>query len=193
MRWLYKIAHRLFPNLIFYIPNSENWLLTIDDSPSENTISILDMLDQYQTKAIFFCIGKNIERYPEEFQEIIQRGHTVGYHSYLHKNIWRQSFEEFKNDFEKCTTLFSSNIYRPPYGKLTWRSYRYLAQKGYQIMLWDILTEDWKNIKNPIEKIKSKIKAAQSGSIFVFHDNEKSRENLKVMMRCYLESKNIFF
>lgn len=188
MRILYRILQYLFPNLIFYYKNSNEWHLTIDDSPSEHTPELLELLDNYGVKAIFFCIGQNIERYPEHFLQIQNRGHIVGYHSYAHVNAWRQSFEEFMLDFEKCEALFTSHIYRPPYGKFTWKMYRYLQKKGIKIMLWDILTEDWKHDINPLEKIQEKIKAALGGSIFVFHDSEKARENSKIMLTYILEN-----
>ncbi len=188
MRWLYKWIQRGFPNLQFYVPDSGLWYLTIDDSPSPNTLWILDLLDMYQMKARFFCIGKNIEQYPSYFQAILERGHEVGYHSYNHVNAWRQTHEEFIEDFEKSEALFSSSFYRPPYGKITWSMYRYLKRKKINIMLWDVLTEDWKQDIEPLEKIKLKIKSASDGSIFVFHDNEKAYENLKIMLPYYLEN-----
>jgi peptidoglycan/xylan/chitin deacetylase (PgdA/CDA1 family) len=178
-----------FPNLEFYKSFSKKWHLTIDDSPSPHTPWILDLLDIYQVKATFFCIGKNIVLYPENFKAIIDRGHEVGYHSFHHINPWRQSRQEFIDDFHKCETLFSSNIYRPPYGKLTFFMCRFLKKKGIKIALWDLLTEDWKKDINPLKKIKSKVNSAHKGSIFVFHDNEKSIENLKIMLPHYLENK----
>ena len=54
-------------------------------------------------------------------------------------------------------------------------------------MLWDVLTEDWKQDIEPLEKIKLKIKSTRDGSIFVFHDNEKAYENLKIMLPYFLE------
>ena len=65
VRWLYKWIQGGFPNLQFYVPDSSLSYLTIDDSPSPNTLWILDLLDMYQMKARFFCIGKNIEQYPK--------------------------------------------------------------------------------------------------------------------------------
>ncbi len=188
MRWLYKLLQFCFPNLEFYKSNSEKWHLTIDDSPSPHTLWILDLLDKHRVKATFFCIGKNIELYPENFNAIIKRGHEVGFHSYHHINAWRQSRQEFMADFEKCENLFSSSMYRPPYGKLTWSMYRYLKAKRIKIVLWDVLTEDWKKDINPMNKIKSKMETASKGSIFVFHDNDKSIKNLKTMLPYYLEN-----
>jgi peptidoglycan/xylan/chitin deacetylase (PgdA/CDA1 family) len=190
MRWMYKWIQFCFPNIEFYKSYSNKWHLTIDDSPSNHTPWILDLLDFYQVKATFFCVGKNIEIYPNNFQLILDRGHEVGYHSYYHINAWRQSKQDFVADFEKCEALFPSSIYRPPYGKLTWFMYRYLKKKGIKIILWDILAEDWKKDIEPIEKIKTKIKSANEGSIFVFHDNEKSMDNLRIMLPYFLETVN---
>ena len=55
--------------------------ITFDDGPVENTLKILDILDKYNVKASFFCIGKNIEKNPEIFKSILQKGHFVGNHS----------------------------------------------------------------------------------------------------------------
>lgn len=186
MRIVYSWIQKWFSQLQFFYTGSETWHLTIDDGPSPNTLWILDLLDTYNTKAIFFCIGKNIEAYPDFFNEILKRGHQVGYHSYSHTNVWRQNNQEFVRDFEKCEAIFKSIIYRPPYGKMTWYIYQYLKKKGIKIVLWDVLTEDWKMNIDPMEKIKSKIKQAKNGSIFVFHDNEKSFQNLKIMLPYYL-------
>ena len=187
MRLFYQFLQFCFPQILFYRADSAEWHITLDDSPSKNTLWVLDMLDVYELKATFFCIGKNIEDYPEYFQEIVRRGHQVGYHSYTHINAWRQTFNEFKLDFEKCETIFSSKLYRPPYGKLTWNMYRYLRKKGIKIVLWDILTEDWKQLENPTKKIISKMNQARDGSIFVFHDNQKAFLNLQIMLTYVLE------
>ena len=188
MRWLYSLIQFCFSHLEFYKTDIDQWHLTIDDSPSPHTLWILDVLDKHRVKATFFCIGENIEKYPENFKAITDRGHEVGYHSYHHINAWRQSTQEFMDDFQKCEALYSSSVYRPPYGKWTFSMYQYLKNKGIKIILWDVLTEDWKQDIDPLQKIKSKIKTANNGSVFVFHDNEKSIENLKIMLPYYLDN-----
>jgi peptidoglycan/xylan/chitin deacetylase (PgdA/CDA1 family) len=47
--------------------------LTFDDGPTEFTPKFLDLLQKHQVKATFFCIGKQIEKYPETFQELLQK------------------------------------------------------------------------------------------------------------------------
>ena len=58
-----------------------NAILTFDDGPHpEETLKILDILDRYQIKAMFFMIGKNVAKYPEIAQEVFSRGHQIGVH-----------------------------------------------------------------------------------------------------------------
>lgn len=187
MRAIHRIIQFFVPKLAFYIPHSTAWHLTIDDSPSIHTPYILDLLNSYNVKASFFCVGKHIEQYPEYFRAIIERGHRVGYHSYEHKNALRQTLSEFELDFEKCRTIFEADLYRPPYGKLGLLSYLIIPPYIQKIYLWDILTKDWEVLKDPLKTIQEKIKQARDGSILVFHDNEKSFENLKLMLPYFLD------
>lgn len=173
---------------IRFLGKSDGYYLTIDDSPSENTLWILDLLDEYNLKATFFCIGKNIAQYPLQYRQIVERGHSVGYHSYHHISAWQMSREEFEDDFELCSDIFPSQIYRPPYGRLSIASYYFLKQKGIKTILWNKLLYDWKPLENPIQTMNDKLKNAPLGSIFVFHDNEKSFENVKKMLPLFLKS-----
>lgn len=74
--------------------------LTFDDGPSSNTDKILDILDEYGVKATFFVVGK--EGYNEQYQRIVEDGHTLGMHSFSHKygEIY-QSVDSYKKDFYK--------------------------------------------------------------------------------------------
>jgi peptidoglycan/xylan/chitin deacetylase (PgdA/CDA1 family) len=61
--------------------------LTIDDGPHpEVTPQVLDLLDRYQAKATFFCIGARAGRYPELCRRIVERGHAVENHSQHHRH-----------------------------------------------------------------------------------------------------------
>lgn len=60
--------------------------ITIDDGPyPEITPVVLDILDQYQAKATFFCIGKLAAQHPALCREIVQRGHAIENHSQSHQ------------------------------------------------------------------------------------------------------------
>jgi peptidoglycan/xylan/chitin deacetylase (PgdA/CDA1 family) len=66
--------------------------LTFDDGPVEPyTRQILDVLDRHGARATFFCIGGNIERFPDLAREIVRRGHTLGNHTGTHRILPRLS------------------------------------------------------------------------------------------------------
>lgn len=61
--------------------------LTIDDGPDpEVTPQVLDLLDRYNVKATFFCIGANAARHPELCRNMIARGHAIENHSQHHRH-----------------------------------------------------------------------------------------------------------
>ena len=49
--------------------------LTFDDGPSELTPQFLDLLQQYNAKAVFFCVGEQIQKYPEVVKRMQAEGH----------------------------------------------------------------------------------------------------------------------
>ena len=59
--------------------------ITIDDGPDPIvTPQVLDILDKYDCRATFFCIGEKATRHPELCREIIRRGHAIENHSQTH-------------------------------------------------------------------------------------------------------------
>lgn len=82
--------------------NIKKVYLTFDDGPSSTTGRILDILDDYGIKATFFVTGYQAEKHPEWYKDIVDRGHTIGMHSYSHiyKDIY-SSPESFFVDLDK--------------------------------------------------------------------------------------------
>ena len=77
--------------------------LTFDDGPiPETTPKLLELLDNYVVKATFFCIGENVQRYPELFEEIKRRGHQVGNHTFNH-------LKGFSVDKKKYSLIYMPN------------------------------------------------------------------------------------
>ena len=97
--------------------------LTFDDGPTEFTPKFLDILKEKNIKATFFCIGKQIEKYPEIFQRIIAEGHTIGNHTYSHSNnTGFLSTSKMIEEIQKCDEVMlkignsKTDLYRPPFG-----------------------------------------------------------------------------
>lgn len=63
--------------------------LTFDDGPDcEVTPRVLDLLDRFEMKASFFCIGSRADAHPEIVREIVRRGHAVENHSFDHAHAF---------------------------------------------------------------------------------------------------------
>ncbi|MEK6615521.1 MAG: polysaccharide deacetylase family protein, partial [Bacteroidota bacterium] len=102
-KWLMR---KFYSSAIWRVPTKEKKIfLTFDDGPiPEVTPQALAILKEYKAKATFFCIGANIEKHPEVFQQIISDGHSIGNHTYNHLNGWKTKTKEYLENVEKCTT-----------------------------------------------------------------------------------------
>ena len=85
-----RLIQSLFPNFVWRIPTQEKVIhLTFDDGPvPEATPWVLDQLKKYNAKATFFCVGDNVKKHPELFQQVINENHVVGNHTFNHLNGW---------------------------------------------------------------------------------------------------------
>lgn len=156
--------------------------LTFDDGPHpEITPWVLEQLNQLHAKATFFCIGKNIQRYPEIFQRIIHEGHAVGNHTWNHAHAFQISKNAYLQEVEDTELLVKSGLFRPPYGKLTWGLYQSL-RKSHQIVMWDVLCGDFDQQITGEICVKRVLKHARPGSIIVFHDSPKAWTRLQVAL-----------
>ena len=176
--WIIK---KIYSNYTWNI-NAEDKIiyLTFDDGPHPTiTNFVLDTLKTYNAKATFFCIGKNVELYPNVYSNIIQQGHTVGNHTQNHLNGWKTNDEIYIKNIEEAAKTIDSKLFRPPYGKATRFQAKLLMQANYSIIMWDVLSGDF-----DINLLKEKcaedvILATKSGSIVVFHDSEKALPRLE--------------
>jgi len=160
----------------------KNIYLTFDDGPiPEVTPWVLDILDLYGIKATFFCVGENVWRYPEIYQEILRRGHRTGNHTYNHLRGFFTFSKRYLENVEKAASYIKSDLFRPPHGEL--RAYQYFRlRKNYQIIQWDVITRDY-NPDLTGEQVLSIVKKyARNGSIIVFHDSLKSERNMRYAM-----------
>ena len=156
---------RLYPEYLWHKPRNDKTIyLTFDDGPTPKvTHWVLDLLQQYQAKATFFCLGKNIASYPDLLDRIIQNRHRIGNHSFSHLIGWKSDRYHYVSDIEKAQKLLTdklpipaSKLFRPPYGKIKKSQAKMLRAKGYRIVMWDILSGDFDPQLNP-EKSLHKI------------------------------------
>jgi len=183
-----KVYQWLYSEAIFRMPDNEKVVyLTFDDGPHpEATPYAIDVLRKHDIKATFFVLGKNVDQHPELMSRIEIEGHSVGNHGMSHLNGWNTSVEDYLNDAEKGKSICKSNLFRPAYGKLTYRQYKTLKETE-QIILWDIISGDFDSAIGGEQVIANVVNNVRSGSIVVMHDSAKAFNNLKASLSEIIE------
>lgn len=184
-----RIIKQLFNGFVWDLPATEKIAyLTFDDGPTpEVTDFVLAVLAENKIKATFFCIGNNIEKHPDIFQRVIDAGHTIGNHTYNHLNGWKTDVEAYMQNIAQCENSiicrhshFSLNkLFRPPYGKIKASQARVLRNKGYRIVMWDVLSADFDQTITPEQCLQNVVRNVKPGSIIIFHDSIKAETNLR--------------
>ncbi|MBL4653100.1 MAG: polysaccharide deacetylase family protein [Flavobacteriales bacterium] len=184
----YKIGMKFYIDSICDVPNSENKVaITFDDGPNiEFTPRVLNLLDEHNAKATFFCIGTTIEKHPEMLKEIDKRGHTVGNHSYSHDiKFDMSSVKDVKQDLQKTEALIETQIgkktllFRPPFGVTNPKIAKAVKQLKLQSIGWNIRTLD--TTKDSEDKIFDRTTNIKAGDIVLLHDT--SDKSVKVLAR----------
>lgn len=184
----------LYPTLTWRIPTKKKELfLTFDDGPvSGPTDFVLETLSKHSSKATFFCIGENVQKHPDVFKRILAHGHAVGNHTFNHLKGWNTPVEKYSENVKQCEAEFGSSglkagskLFRPPYGRITRSQVKDL--NDYQIIMWDVLTNDYDRTKSPEACLKNSIRATRPGSIIVFHDSIKAERNMRYALPRYIE------
>jgi peptidoglycan-N-acetylglucosamine deacetylase len=178
---------RLFNNQVWDIPNDKNKIyLTFDDGPTpEITEWVLDVLNENNIKATFFCIGNNIQKHSEIARKVLENGHSIGNHTFSHIQGWKTTAKDYLENVKQCEVAIynlqsvNSNLFRPPYGKIKPSQSQRLRKLGYKIIMWDVLSADFDQNITPEKCLENATQKVASGSVIVFHDSIKASVNLK--------------
>ncbi|MCF6268815.1 MAG: polysaccharide deacetylase family protein [Melioribacteraceae bacterium] len=173
-----KIIRKIFPKTIWE-SGVDKILFTFDDGPNlETTQIILDKLDEHSIKSIFFCVGENVERYPNLAMQIIEEGHLIGNHTHTHKNI--NFFSKNANDnIVLCSQAIEQvsdskpKYFRPPHGRVGLITEKLMKQNELKNVMWTLLTYDYKNDINIVKFAVDKY--LKENSIIVLHDSKRSK------------------
>jgi peptidoglycan-N-acetylglucosamine deacetylase len=76
-------------------------VLTFDDGPHPAyTVPILDALDEHCVKATFFMVGRQALSFAKYAREVGRRGHTIGTHTWSHRNLAQSSPDQMRTEIE---------------------------------------------------------------------------------------------
>lgn len=147
--------------------------LTFDDGPDPvHTLEILSLLDQYQARATFFVLGNRVDFYPSIIQEMADKGHEIGNHTWNHKDLTKLSSDKIKNEINKTSNAIKAvigegpQLYRPPYGAI---NDQVRGATNLKPVLWTVDPQDW--LHRDATKVFNHVKAnVTDGSIVLMHD-----------------------
>jgi peptidoglycan/xylan/chitin deacetylase (PgdA/CDA1 family) len=186
--WILK---KYFSECTWNIKTNEKILyLTFDDGPHpEVTPFVLEQLKNYNAKATFFCVGKNVKAYFEIYKQIIGDRHQPANHTFNHLNGWKTKDKIYLDDIEKAAQIIDTNLFRPPYGRITKFQIKVLQQKKVSLktVMWDVLSGDFDTSIKPESCYLNVVNNAEPGSIIVFHDSLKAFPNLQYTLPTVLK------
>ena len=191
------IARFAFRNGIWKGRDKRAIYLTFDDGPHPKvTPYVLDILKRNNIKATFFCVGNNVEKYPEVYLQILADGHQVGNHTMSHENGVKTPKNEYFESVKKASTLIESELFRPPYGKITPFQFKYIfSALKKKVVFWTWLAYDF-DAKISGREIIKKAERIKGGDILVFHDSSKAQKNLEETLEAIilmLQKRNFHF
>lgn len=182
MKYFYNppvVLKKIFSDFCWNTINAKV-LLTFDDGPNPGTTEIiLKKLADNNIKALFFCVGENVQKYPELVKEILSEGHTFGNHTFNHKILSKISAEEKDYQISSVNKIFKEQLdislkyFRPSHGRFQLSTSSLMKKHQLKNIMWSLLTYDYKNdlsiVKFAVEKYLN------SNSIIVLHDSNKSK------------------
>jgi len=177
------VLKKLYPALTWHKNrDARSIFLSFDDGPIPIvTPFVLNILKQYGAKATFFCIGDNVNKHPDIYQQVLADGHRIGNHTYNHLKGWKTGDETYIANFLKCDEQLHTNLFRPPYGRIKNSQVKKLRaiNPDLQIIMWDVLSGDFDFNLTPKACLKNVLKHTGNGSIVVFHDSLKAFPRLE--------------
>jgi peptidoglycan/xylan/chitin deacetylase (PgdA/CDA1 family) len=164
--------------------------ITFDDGPNPATTPfVLSQLEKHDAHATFFCVGNNAMRYPGVYNELLEKGHSVGNHTFDHINGWKTENDKYIKNIDRAKEYINSRLFRPPYGKMKISQMRELKQTdpSWKIIMWDILSADFDQALTGQQCLDNVLTYIRPGSIVLLHDSEKAWPRMSYALPCILE------
>lgn len=164
-----------------YDPDKKIIALTFDDGPSTDetngTSDLLDILEQYDSRATFFCVGNNInEKSAPLLKRMVSLGCEIGNHSYDHAQLTTLDAKGVHDEIDTTNELIKKysgkdcRIIRPPYGDAN--NDIVPANVTQPFIMWDVDTKDWEtlNASSVIAEVEKYKTHDWDGAVILMHD-----------------------
>ena len=173
---------KMLPILGYAKNATDRIAITVDDCfQFKNIHAILDLADKYDAKLTFFPIGYQINKEPELWREILDRGHELENHSYHHfstnklsdDKLYRTITMQERAMSQALGVNYKMKYFRPKGGNglKELRLSKVLRELGYQaIASWGL------SGSQNVDKLLSK---CTGGQVILFHTTDKDLKKLR--------------
>lgn len=155
--------------------------LTFDDGPNPPyTQQVLAILQRYNIKATFFCIGRQVHAYPVSIKQEYTAGHVVGDHTWSHPYLPALSGASISQQLSSTADEITRTIgvrpsfFRPPYGAFSTQVLTYAHAQGLSTVMWNADPQDW-SMPGTNLIIARVLAQVHNGSIVLMHDGGGNR------------------
>lgn len=172
----------LFTQVQYFYPattknKSGRVILTFDDGPDKHlTEKVLDILEKYNIKALFFIIGEKAKNNPEVLQKIYSNGHYIGNHTENHNVFFAMlSSKKIGKEIDDCSNTIKqivgteSNLFRPPVGYMNPTIARALKKRHLRLISWNLRSFD--TLLSSEKLLNRLLKKTKPGCVVLLHDN----------------------
>ena len=178
--WLRHLLRSLFPDVLWSVSTHRRMVaLTLDDAPSENTHTILNILNRYSARATFFILGEEARKRPHLLQAIVEQGSELGNHTMTDERSVSLDKERFKDSVQSCHQIIAKyqpnalfRWFRPGCGWFTSSMIRRIRKLGYDMALGDVYPFD-PIVASAYINSQHIIHRVHPGAIIILHDNRK--------------------
>lgn len=165
--------------------------LTFDSGYDNNVLGkMLDVLKEKKVLSTFFVTGDFVLREQELLKRLVNEGHTVGNHTWGHKNITllsdeelRYQLEKIEQEFERITNHKMAKYFRPPAGVFNRESLLRVSDMGFTTFFWSLAYKDWEtnNQRGGDYAYNNVMNNIHNGAIILMHTV--STDNLAALPR----------
>ena len=160
------------------------------DAGYENgcTERILDTLQKHGVKATFFLVGNYLEQNPALVRRMAAEGHTVGNHTYHHRDmsaiadeaVFREELTAVEDLYRQITGQELAKYYRPPQGVYSEENLRMAQSLGYRTLFWSLAYVDWNNDAQPTreEAFAKLLPRIHNGAIVLLHSTSETNAEI---------------
>ncbi len=152
-------------------------VLSFDDGPdSRYTEQLLELLAQYQVKAVFFVLAEKAAKHPKLLCRMLAEGHQVGLHGLRHRSAFFYPYKQCKADL-RGSLLFLEELgcepvyYRPPHGYVNLGLLYLIRSLGLKLFLWTVMAQDWRADATPEGILTKLCQRCRPGSVICLHDS----------------------